>query len=316
MKKGLYLLLVAISFVLIAAGCGTDTANTTPEASGSASEEKIELTHKLGDVAISKNPKNVVVFDFGILDSLDKMGVEVSGVPQTNIPSYLSKYEDSKYENVGSLKEPDFEKISELSPDLIIISARQAEMYEEFTEIAPTLYVEIDYANYMDSFKGNMNTLAQIFEKEELVEEELAAIDEKITAVNEKVSATEATGLIVLANEGNISAYGPSSRFGIIHDVFGLKAADENIEVSTHGQNVSFEYIAEENPDYLFVIDRNAAVGGQTSGQELIENDLVKNTNAYKNDQIVYLSPDYWYLSGGGLVSVVEMVNEIEGSIK
>ena len=62
--------------------------------------------------------------------------------------------------------------------------------------------------------------------------------------------------------------------------------------------------------------NRNAAVGGQTSGQELIENDLVKNTNAYKNDQIVYLSPDYWYLSGGGLVSVVEMVNEIEGSIK
>lgn len=51
------------------------------------------------------------MFDFGILDTLDKLGVQVTGVPQANIPPYLSKYADKDaYSNVGSLKEPDFEK--------------------------------------------------------------------------------------------------------------------------------------------------------------------------------------------------------------
>ena len=61
-----------------------------------------------------------------------------------------------------------------------------------------------------------------------------------------------AKALIVLGSEGKVSAYGPSSRFGVIHDVFGFKAADEKIEVSTHGQNVTFEYILETNPRYTF----------------------------------------------------------------
>jgi iron complex transport system substrate-binding protein len=323
MKK-LALLLVTMLLVVVAAACGS-TASTeeqgsvdTNEATGSETtgSKELTLTHKLGEATVEVNPKNVVVFDFGMLDSLDKLGVEVLGVPQSNIPSYLSKYEDAKYENVGSLKEPDFEKIAEIGPDLIIISARQAEQYEELNKIAPTLYVETDATKYMESFKGNMNLLGQIFDKEAEVEAELAKIDEVVTALNDKATETGATGLIVLANEGSISAYGPNSRFGVIHDVFGLAAADENIEVSTHGQSVSFEYIVEMNPDYLFVIDRDAAVGGESSAKELIENELVKKTKAYENDNIVYLSPDYWYLSGGGLISVAEMANEIEAGIE
>ena len=39
----------------------------------------------------------------------------------------LSKYEDAKYANVGSLKEPDFEAIHALKPDVIFISGRQAD---------------------------------------------------------------------------------------------------------------------------------------------------------------------------------------------
>ena len=53
---------------------------------------------------MEKNPEKVVVFDFGMLDTLDELGIEVAGVPQANVPSYLSKYEDSKYTNVGRLE--------------------------------------------------------------------------------------------------------------------------------------------------------------------------------------------------------------------
>ena len=42
----------------------------------------------------------------------------------------------------------------------------------------------------------------------------------------------------MLVNEGQLSAYGKGSRFGLIHDTFGFKAADDKIEASTHGQSV------------------------------------------------------------------------------
>ena len=325
MKK-LSLLFLVLVLIIVTAACGTgsssqpsqqtektETAGTPAETEGS----EITIKHKLGETTVAKNPEKVVVFDFGVLDTLDTLGVEVAAVPQGgSIPTYLSKYEDAKYVNAGGLKEPDFETIAGLGPDLIIISDRQAELYEEFSKIAPTIYMGIDYTRYMDSYKENSITLGQIFNKEAEVEAELAKVDEAIKTLNEKATESGQNALIVLANAGNISAYGPGSRFGLVHDVFGLKAVDENIEVSTHGQNISFEYIVEKDPDYLFVVDRDAVVGGEASAKQTIENELIKNTKAYKNGNIVYLDPNYWYLSGGGLVSVAEMVKAIEASIK
>lgn len=63
-------------------------------------------------------------------------------------------------------------------------------------------------------------------------------------------------------------------------------------------------------------MDRGAAIGGESSAKSVVENELVKKTNAYKNDHIVYLNPEYWYLSGGGLESVAEMVKEVGDSLK
>lgn len=321
MKKNIFLTITSLLLVLLLAACGSGSNNSGQSSEkpteGDAPEATEELTfeHELGETTVSVNPEKVVVFDFGILDTLDKLGVEVTGVPQANIPEYLSKYEDAAYENVGSLKEPDFEKIAEINPDLIIISARQMELYEEFTKLAPTLYVGIDTANYMESFTNNMEMIGQIFGKEDEIASELVAINEMIASVKEK-AAEAGKGLIILANEGNISAYGPGSRFGFIHDELGVPASDENIEASTHGMNITYEYIAEQNPDYLFVIDRNAVVAGEAAAQEAVENEIVQNTNAYKNDHIVYLDPNYWYLSGGGLVSVSEMVKAIDEAIQ
>ncbi|WP_077214687.1 siderophore ABC transporter substrate-binding protein [Bacillus dakarensis] len=322
MKKKLSLFLIIAMLSIFAAACGGADDNSSEnqeggaEGNGEAQTDEITISHELGETAVTKNPQKVVVFDFGILDSLDKLGVEVAAVPQATVPAYLEKYEGDEYVNAGSLKEPDFEAIAELGPDLIIISARQMELYEEFAEIGPTVYMPLDYENYMESFKGNMVTLAQIFDKEAEVEAKLAAVDEVIAGLKEKGEGIGKNALVILANEGNLSAYGPGSRFGIIHDEFGIPAVDESIEISTHGQNISPEYIVEMDPDYLFVIDRGAAVGGESSAKSIVETELVKTTKAFQDDNIVYLNPDYWYLSGGGLISVAEMVKEIEAGIQ
>lgn len=320
---------MTVFLAVILAACGSNNAatsnnnvaaNNVPATTAPTTEpaaEPAELTfkHALGETTIKSNPQKVVVFDYGTLDTLDKLGVEVAALPQSNVPSYLSKYNDDKYENVGSLQEPDLEKINSLSPDLIIISGRQNAFYEELSKIAPTLYVAVDNADYMTSFTNNVKMLGQIFGKEAEVETELTAINASIEALNAKAVADGKKSLIILANEGKISAYGSGSRFGIIHDVFGFAQADDKIEVSTHGQSVTYEYVADKNPDYLFVVDRGAVVkseSGESSAKKSVENDLVKNTNAFKNGKIVYLDPDYWYLSGGGLISVSEMLKEVE----
>ncbi|WP_226670921.1 siderophore ABC transporter substrate-binding protein [Metabacillus litoralis] len=328
MKKLSSLLMVAL-FVFVVAACGAKTTSEKPKAKeepatetaseettegAEAKSEEITITHQLGETTFMTNPEKVVVFDFGILDSLDKLGVNVTGLPQENIPDYLSKYEGDEYISVGSLKEIDYEKLSEVAPDLIIISGRQGDFYKELSEIAPTIFMGVDTTKYMESFEENMNTLGKIFNKQEEVKTEIAAIKETISSVGE--AAADKKALVVLLNDGSVSAYGSGSRFGIIHDVMGVPAADENIEASTHGQKVTFEYIVEKDPDYLFVVDRTAVVGGETSAEEALENELIQGTKAYKNDHIVYLDPAIWYLSGGGLVSVSEMAKEIETGLQ
>ncbi|WP_283246466.1 siderophore ABC transporter substrate-binding protein [Paenibacillus sp. Marseille-Q4541] len=321
---------MVMMLTVVLAACGTDSkteaeggAETNTAAGSNGTSEPVEsaevtVKHKLGETTVKTNPEKVVVFDMGILDSLDKLGVNVTGVPQANIPPYLEKYNDSKYANVGSLKEPDFEKIAEISPDLIIISGRQSDAYEELSKIGKTIYLGVDTTRYMDSYKENMEILGQIFNKTDEINTEVTKVEDEIKALNEKVTASGKNALIILANEGKISAYGAGSRFGIIHDVFGFTPADENIEVSTHGQSVSFEYIVEKDPDYLFVVDRGVinAEGDASSAKDLVENSLVKNTKAYKDGHIVYLDANYWYLSGGGLASVSEMVKEVSGAFE
>jgi iron complex transport system substrate-binding protein len=314
MKKKLSLLLLTFIFAVLAA-CGNTEKSNADTKKGSEKSAEIKVTHDLGEDTVKADPKTVVAFDFGVLDTLDKLGIEVAGVPQANIPPYLSKYEDSKYTNVGSLKEPDFEAISELEPDVIFISGRQSAAYEELKKIAPTVYLGVDTTDYMNSFKHNMNIIGEIFDKKQEVTKELAKIDEDIATLNEKAKAVDGKSLILLVNDGSISAYGKNSRFGIIHDVFGLAPADENIEASTHGQKVTFEYVAEKNPAYLFVIDRGAVVGGESSAEKVLDNKLINGIDAAKNDHIVYLDPSYWYLSGGGLLSTSEMVKEISEAI-
>lgn len=317
MKRYTFAVIIGVILLFLAA-CGSNNSGAD-ESDTETSAETVTVEHELDTTEVPINPEKIVVFDFGILDTLDFLGIDVAGIPQSGtIPSYLDKYASNDYPNVGSLKEPDFEEISSINPDLIIISGRQATLYDQLSELAPTIYLAVDPANYMESFKGNMTIIGEIFGKEAEVEEELASIENMIAELKEKAAAGDEKALIILANDDKISAYGPNSRFGLIHDEFGVAAVDEGIEASTHGMNVTFEYVMEQNPDILYVVDRGAVVGGEAaeSAKQLVENSLVENTNAYKNGKIFYLNPEYWYLSGGGLISVSEMVKEIQASIE
>ena len=96
-----------------------------------------------------------------------------------------------------------------------------------------------------------------------------------------------------------------------------VSEADENIEsAGQHGAKVSFEYIADLNPDYLFVVDRGAVVGGEASAQGTLNNELINSTDAAKNGNIIYLDAAVWYTATGGFTSTLKMVDEVSTAIQ
>lgn len=333
---------IASTLVLLLAACGNDKpaentatptttetqtsapatsapASNAPAATAPVTEAKaatMTIKHNAGETVVNMNPQRVAAFDFGSLDTLEALGVEVIGIPKANIPAYLAKYKDDKYANFGGLKEPDFEAVYKAKPDFIVLSDRQVNLYDQFSEIAPSVNFNIDINNYMTSLEDHTMALGKLFGKEDTAKAQLDDLKAQIEAIKTQTKDMPDRALIVLANDGKISAYGPGSRFGFIHDTLGFKPADEKIEVSRHGQNITFEYVMNLDPEYIFVIDRSAVVGNsETAAKDLIENDLVKNTKAFQNGKIVYLDPNVWYLSGGGLKSTQSMVNDIKGAL-
>ncbi len=278
---------------------------------GLAQENRIEVTHNLGTTSVVKDPRTVVVFDYGILDVLDSIGVKVTGLPQGNLPSHLEKFNDKSYTNVGTLFEPNFELIYELRPDLILISTRTAEQYQELSRIGPTIYLEIDTNDYLGSFKQNLALLGEIFGRTGIIQEEIAEIEQRMADLRQHILSINQNALIVMANDGALSAYGPGSRFGIIHKEFGFSPSDKAITVANHGQNVSFEYLVEVNPDYLLVIDRAATVGGSVLAEQVLDNELIRLTDAYKNGDIIYLNSQVWYTASGGIMGTKLMIEDL-----
>ena len=228
----------------------------------------------------------------------------------------LKKYEDEKYVNVGTLKEPDLEAVKSANPDLIIIGGRQADYYDQFTEIAPTISMQKDNTNYVQSMLNNINQLGEIFGVEEKAAEEVAKVEAKLAEVKTMVEEKGAKALTLMVSEGNLSVYGDQSRFALLYEGLGFKNVDDTIDDSTHGQTVTFEYIAEQNPEYLVVLDKDAISGGESTAANVLDNDIVKSTDAYKNDKIIYLTPAVWYTNDGGLNSIYTMIADVENGLK
>ncbi len=336
MKK-LKFLSVLFAMLLMLAACGSggeqsateDNPGAEPKEENGAYPMTVSPTTKayesregdafqFEDVTLEKMPEKIVVFDYGFLDTLDALGVEgIVGVPQDNaLPKHLEKYAGDAYTNVGTVKEPLLEEIAALEPDIIFISGRQAPFYEQLKEITPNvLFIGTTQDDYWNTFLASVDIAAEIFNKEKEAEEHLAKIDEALEKIKEKAGNYE-TSLVTMYNEGKLSGFATNSRFGYVYDVYGFSPVTEDIEASQHGSNFGFEAILDFDPEVLFVIDRTAAVGGESNIKEDMENEIIKQTAAYKKDRIVYLDGPLWYLAGGGLQSELAKIEEVLSELK
>ncbi|PTY38302.1 iron ABC transporter substrate-binding protein [Saccharospirillum sp. MSK14-1] len=273
------------------------------------------IEHAQGTTTLDATPETVVTFDIASLDTLDTLGIDVAGLPQDFVPERLSKYRGDDYTNVGSLFEPDFETLAALQPDLIIVANRSSAAYDDLSKIAPTIDMTVWGAGYLDQLRDRVTTLGEIFSHQNDVAEHLSELDANVEATRE-LAADAGTALIILTSGGRISAYGPGSRFGWLHDELGVKPVIEDVEAATHGDPVSFEFLLDTNPDYLFVIDRDSAINAGDAARATLDNDLVQQMDAVKNDRVTYLDSVNWYIVMSGLTATSEMVNEVKTALE
>ena len=318
MKKCLPTLLAA-ALALGLAACGQQTdSKTASDSTSQAAGEQIKLNSKVGEITIPANVSKIAVMDYTSLDTFVALGAsdKVIGLPLSSaVPSSLASFKDSKYADFGAVNNVNLEKLAAAQPQLVISADRLQKQTDALKQIAPTYHYSIDTNNYWQSFHEQTLNLAKIVGKTSEAEQKLQALDAEAAKLSEKTKGK--TALIVLVNNDKLMAFGQHSRFGLIHDKLGFTPADASIKVGTHGQSISYEYIAEKNPDYLFVIDRASAVTGKSGGaQAALDNDIVKQSKAAKENHIVYLDANNWYLMNGGLNAMHEMVAEVGNAIK
>lgn len=322
MKKIVSLALAAAAALSLTA-CGA--AQTTSTTDAAASGETMTITSLNGSkeqiqLEVPVDPQRIAILDMASLDILDALGVgdRVVGTADTNL-DYLQGYIGGEIANLGTIKEADLEAVMASEPDVIFIGGRLATSYDALSEIAPVVYLSTDTElGVVESVRKNATTVASLFGLEDKVSELMADFDSRIAALAD--FAKGKTAIVGMTTSGSYNVLGNDSRCSIIGREIGFEnvGIDVNLDTSTHGNEASFEFIVDKNPDYIFVMDRDAAVGtdGAKLAQEIMENELVMKTDAYQNGHMVYLShPSVWYTAEGGITALDLMLFDLESTL-
>lgn len=291
-----------------------------------------------------------------ILDNLG-LGDRVVGCASTTL-DYLKEYterEDVKL--LGTIKEADLEAVMSCEPDIIFIGGRLSASYDALCEIAPVVYLATDSEiGVVESTRNNAYTIASIFGKEDEVAEKFAGFDSRIAAL--QAVAEEKTAVVGMCTGGGFNVIGNSGRCSIIGVEIGFdnlndagaestdssdnggggrgessengrgegngsgrgegNGGGQGANNSAHGSEASFELIVSQNPDYIFVMDRDAAIAteGAQLAAEIMENELVQSTEAYQNGHLVILEhPAVWYTAEGGVTALDIMLSDLESAL-
>lgn len=265
-----------------------------------------------GSVDVPYQPERVVPFDIGTLDTLDAIGAgdSVIAIPEIQLPDYLSDYDSLP--RVGTLFEPDYEAVAELSPDLIVTAGRSTGAYNDLAEIATTIDLRpmVDGVMSPAAAFERAAQLGEVFGLEDEVQDLVVPMEERITSIRE-LSAEAGSMLMLLVSGGEYGALGKGSTFGYLYDELGFEPAVPADELpgavgSPHGEVVSNEFILDVDPSWIFVFDRGMAIGRTEGGtaEETLDNELVAQTQAARDGHIVYLPPTEFYIVMGGLTAL------------
>ena len=313
MKKLVSLLLAALMLLgMASAALAEDAPETITITSLNAEREPVELE-------VPYDPQRIAILDMPSLDILDRLGLgdRVVGSATTTL-EYLQAYvPGNTIANLGTIKEADLEAVMACEPDVIFIGGRLSASYDALSEIAPVVFLSTDTEiGVVESVRNNATTIASMFGLEAQVDELMAGFDARIEAL--AAFAEGKNAIVGLCTSGSFNILGSDGRCSIISVEIGFDNLGDGDVTATHGNESSFELVVELDPDYMFVLDRDAAIGtdGAQLAKEIVENELVMDTNVYKDGHIVYLAnPTVWYTAEGGITALDIMLGDLEGAL-
>ena len=321
MKK-LLALVLTMGMLLSLSACGTPGSEATQPPA-----ETIALTTRNGagetiTVDFPKNPQRLAVLDLGALEILDNIGCadRIVGVAKGSSIDYLQGYLTSdNLMNLGTVKEADLEALMECEPEIIFIGGRMSAMYDELVKIAPVYVVYTDMEKgVVESTAMNAKNIASLFGAETQVDALLSEYTARIDAL--KAQAQGKTAIVGMVNAGGFGLLGNDGRCSIIGRELGFEnvGVDADMDTSAHGNEASFEFVLEKNPDYLFAMDRDAAIGakGAQLAAEVLDNELIHMTKAARNGNVIVLEhSNVWYTAEGGITALGIMLSDIENAL-
>ena len=269
------------------------------------------IVHDFGTTELKKAPKRIVILDnlYGeILEPLDltPVGATTEQEGSQDFSTLFKKhYKDADVVSVGWQKTPDLEKIKELKPDLILMTVEQEDLYEDLSEIAPTVGYRINTDENWDYHETSLK-VAEIFDKRDEMKDALDRMDAKEAVFAENVKAKfgdqKLMYLRVTDNDIRYYAYG---HFGYLYDTYKFNRA-QTFNPEDMYQVIDIDKLKDLNPDLLIV---------QADSQELLDNKL-KNSpvwtslKAVQNNKVIYA--DYsTYMLGFGIVSQEAIMKQI-----
>ena len=330
MKKILTIIL-SLAMALSMAACDNTAINSESNISAETKPETITVqtlnsNKEMVNAEVPYNPQRIAVLDMPALDIIDALGVgdRIVGSAKVTI-EYLTDYnpDDSNgtIMNLGTVKTADLEKVAACEPDIIFIGSRLSAVYEDLKAIAPVVYLAVDYEKgVVESTKYNAQTIASIFGKEAEVDAMFNDFQPRLDAL--KSVLNEKNVLLGMYNSNALGLMGTASQLNMIANELGANNLSETVgetEKATHGEEASWETIIKLNPEYMFILDRSTATGSADEGvmgaREVIENELIKELDVYKNGKIVYFieHANVWYTSTGGVQALNTMLADLEG---
>jgi len=328
MKKILALMLAAVMMMFCLVACNTPADNNRDNTGDNGSEnnnqkpEKITITcidgsrdEKEIQLEVPYDPQKIAVCDMAALDILVNLGLEdrIVCVATTTLDYLVDKIEGIP--TCGTIKTPDAETIMSYEPDLIFMGGRGSDYYATLSEIAPVVRLTVS-GNVVEGTIKNAQTIASIFGKTE-------EMNAKVSAYNERIEALQAfakgkSAIVGMVTSGGFNVTGNSGRCSIIGNEIGFAnvGVDKESEDASHGNLSSFEYILQKNPQYIFVMDRDAATGGASTAAEVMNNEVINQTIAAKNGNVVILArPSVWYTAEGGFTALGMMLEDLENAL-
>ena len=333
MRKKVLTAMFVMTAVLWAAGCSKagreETGGLRNQEENSFSEtepETVTITSLNGSkeeilLEVPYDPKRIAVLDMASLDIVNCLGAgdRIVGMASTSL-DYLQDYaEKEEIAALGTIKEADMEAVMACEPEVILIGGRLASVYDELSQIAPVIYLAVDTEiGVVESVRNNAAAIASLFGKEEEVEDLMEGFDQRIQTLAEFASGK--TAIVGMCTSGSFNILGKDGRCSIISNEIGFDnvGIDSETDTSTHGNEASFEFVVEKNPEYMFVLDRDAAIHreGAELAQEIVENELITDMDVYQKGNIVYLAhPAVWYTAEGGIEALDIMLQDLESQL-